>query len=179
MQPLGLLVAAELRAAAYDVVAVVEEDRQHLLEAERARLAVDEGDVVDAERVLHRRLPVELLEQRLGDEAVLDLDHQPQAVGAVGEVLEVGDALELLALHQGLDPLDDLLGADAVGQLGDDDALARGRWSRCARSPASGRCRGRSRRRRGCRRARRSCRRSAGRGPGRSASGRRRRCRGA
>ena len=71
-----------------------------------------------------RRLPVELLEQRLGDEAVLDLDDQPQAVVAVGEVLDVGDALELLGLHELLDPLDDLLGADAVGQLGDDDALA-------------------------------------------------------
>ncbi len=42
----------------------------------------------------------------------------------VGEVLDVADALQLLALDQDLDPLDDLLGADAVGQLGDDDALA-------------------------------------------------------
>ena len=74
--------------------------------------------------VLHRGQPVELLEQRLGVEAVLDLDDQPQAVLAVGEVLDVGDALQLLALHQRLDPLDDLLGAHAVRQLGDDDALA-------------------------------------------------------
>ena len=94
------LLAAEERAAAYDVEAVLEEDLEHLLEPERARLAVDQGDGVDAEGVLHRRLLVELLEQRLGDEAVLDLDHQPQPVAAVGEVLDVGDALELLALHQ-------------------------------------------------------------------------------
>ena len=43
------------------------------------------------------------------------------------EVLDVGDALELLGLDELLDRLDDLLGADVVGQLGDDDALAAGR----------------------------------------------------
>ena len=124
VQPVGGLAAAEHRAAAYDVEAVAEEDLEQLLEAERARLAVDEGHGVDAEGVLHRGELVELLEQRLGDEAVLDLDDQPQAVLAVGEVLDVGDALELLGQHQRLDPLDDPLGADAVRQLGDDDALA-------------------------------------------------------
>ena len=112
------------RATAHDLEAVLEEDLEHLLQPERARLAVDEGDVVDAEGVLQRRLAVELLEDRLGVEAVLDLDDQAQAVLAVGEVLDVGDALELLGLHELLDLLDDLLGADAVGQLGDDDALA-------------------------------------------------------
>ena len=124
VQPVGGLAAAEHRAAAHDVVAVVEVDLEQLLEPERARLAVDQGDGVDAEGVLHRGQLVELLEQRLGVEAVLDLDDQPQPLVAVGEVLDVGDALELLGLHQGLDPLDDLLGADAVGQLGDHDALA-------------------------------------------------------
>ena len=95
---------------------------QQLLQAQRARLAVDQGDVVDAEGVLHRGELVELLEDGVGVEAVLDLEHQAQAVLAVGEVLDVGDALQLLGLHQGLDPLDDLLRADQVGQLGDHDA---------------------------------------------------------
>jgi hypothetical protein len=112
------------RIAAHDVVAVAQEDLEQLLEAERARLAVDQGDGVDAEGVLHRGQAVELLEQCLGHEAVLHLDHEPQPVLAVGEVLDVGDALQLLGLDQGLDPLGDLLGADAVGQLGHDDALA-------------------------------------------------------
>ena len=45
----------------------------------------------------------------------------------VGEVLEVGDALSFLAWTRSLILLDDLLGADPVGQLGDHDALtARG-----------------------------------------------------
>ena len=79
VQPVRRLGAAERRATAYDVEAVAEEDLEHLLEAQRARLAVDEGDGVDAEGVLERGLAVELLEDRLGDEAVLDLDDQAQA----------------------------------------------------------------------------------------------------
>ena len=94
------------------------------LEAQRARLAVDQRDRVDAEGVLERGLAVELLEDRLGDEAVLDLDDQAQALVAVAELLDVGDALELLGEHELLDLLDDALLADAVGQLGDHDALA-------------------------------------------------------
>ena len=124
MQPVGSLAPAEDRAAADDLEAVVEEDLEELAQPEGAGLTVDQGDRVDAEGVLQRGLLVELLEQRLGVEAVLDLDDQAHPLGAVGEVLDVGDALELLGLHQGLDALDDLLGADAVGQLGDDDALA-------------------------------------------------------
>ena len=127
-----------LGAAAHDLDAEVDVDAQQLLEAQRARLAVDERDVVDAEGVLHRRQLVQLLEHGVGVEAVLDLDDQAQAVLAVGEVLDVGDALQLLGLHEGLDLLDDLLGADEVGQLGDDDALpARGELLDAGRGPGA------------------------------------------
>ncbi len=108
-------------------IAVLEVDLEHLLESQRAGLAVDERHGVDAERALHRRALVELLEDRLGDEPVLDLDDEVEPLVAVGEVLDVGDALELLGLDELLDRLDDLLGTDVVGQLGDDDALASGR----------------------------------------------------
>ncbi len=124
VQALLRLRAAEAAPSAYDVVAMVEVDLEHLLEAQRARLPVDERDGVDPERVLHRRLAVELLEDRLRVEAVLDLDDQLQTLVAVGQVLDVGDALQLLGLDQLLDPLDHPLGADVVGQLGDHDALA-------------------------------------------------------
>jgi len=66
------------------------------LTPERARLAVDERDVVDREGLLEGRVAVELLEHGLGVEAVLDLDDQPQAVMAVREVGDGGDPLELL-----------------------------------------------------------------------------------
>ena len=111
VQPVLALAEPVLGAAAHDPDPEADVGAQQLLEAERARLAVDEGDVVDAEGVLHRRQLVELLEHGVGVEAVLDLEDEPQAVLAVGEVLDVGDALELLGLHEGLDPLDDLLRA--------------------------------------------------------------------
>jgi hypothetical protein len=47
-----------------DLEAVVEEDLEQFLEAQRARLAVDQRHVVDAEGLLHRRQPVELLGER-------------------------------------------------------------------------------------------------------------------
>ena len=118
---------AELRPAAYDVEAVGDEDLQHVEQAEGARLAVDQRHRVDAERLLHRREPVELGQHRLGVEAGLDLDDELQAAVPVGEVLDVGDAGELLGEDQLLDLGDDLLGAHRVGQLGDHDALAPGR----------------------------------------------------
>ena len=60
-------------------------------------------------------------------EAVLDLDDQLQPAVAVGQVDDVGDALQLLGLHRVLDAVDDALGPDVEGQLGDHDAApARG-----------------------------------------------------
>src|SRR5690606_3033092 len=110
-----------LGAAPHDAGAEVEEDLQQLLEAHRPRLAIDEGDGVDAEVLLHGGQLVELLEDRLGVEAVLDLEDESQAVLAVGEVLDVGDALESLGLDGVADLVDDLLRPDEVGQFGDDD----------------------------------------------------------
>ncbi len=124
VQPVRSLAAAELRTAPDDIDAVLEVDLEHLLESQGAGLAVDQRHGIDAERALHRRALVELLEDRLGDEPVLDLDDEVEPLVAVAEVLDVGDALELLGLDELLDRLDDLLGADVVGQLGDDDALA-------------------------------------------------------
>ena len=112
------------RAPPDDLQPVLQVDLQHLLQAERRRLAVHQRDRVDAEGVLQLGQPVQLLQQRLGVDAVLDLDHQPHAVGQVGQVLDVGDSGQLLGLHQVLDLLHDPLRADQVGQFGDHDALA-------------------------------------------------------
>ena len=114
--------AAIDRTSSHHVEAVIDVDLEQFLQAERERLAIDEGDVVHAERVLHRREPVELVENRLGVEAVLDLDDELQSVLAVGQVADVGDALQLARMHEVLDLRDHLLRADPVGQLGDDDA---------------------------------------------------------
>ena len=116
----------EQRLAQGDLEAVFEVDLQRLDQAERAGLAFDQCNRVDAEGVLQLGLAVELLEQGLGIDPVLDLDHEPGRVLEIGEVLDVGDALQLLGLHQRLDLLDDLLRADHVGQFREDDALLAG-----------------------------------------------------
>ena len=104
-----------------DLDAVVEVHPQQLAQAERLRLPGDEGDVVDAERVLERGQPVEVIEDGLRVEPGLDPDDEAQAVVAVGQVGDVRDALQLLGLHRILDLLDDPLGADEVRQLRDDE----------------------------------------------------------
>ena len=134
VQPVAALGPPELGAPPDNVDPVVDVDPQQVAQAQHPRLAVDQGDVVDPERVFHRGQAVQLLEDGLGNEAAADLDHQPQPVPAVGQVGQVGDTLQLLGLDQVLDPGDDLLRADAVGELGDDDAAAPGR--RAARSCA-------------------------------------------
>ncbi len=127
VQPVAALGAAELAAPAHHLEAVVEVDLQQLLEAQGERLAVDQRHVVDAEGLLHRRQLVELLQHRFRNEAVLHLDDQTQPVRPVGQVLDVGDALELLRRDQVLDLGDHLLRADGEGEFGDDEALAPGR----------------------------------------------------
>lgn len=127
VQAVAPLAAPELAAPPHHVEPVVEVDLQQFLQTQRQRLAVDEGHVVDAEGLLHGGQLVELLQDRLRHEAVLDLDDQAQAVLAVGEVLDVGDALDLLGADQILDLGDDLLRTDREGQFGDDEALAAGR----------------------------------------------------
>ncbi len=101
--------------------AVPHVDVEQLAEAQGARRPVDERDVVDAEAVLERGVLVELLEHGRRVEAGLDADDEPQPVVPVGQVVDVGDADELLRLDAVLDLLDHALGADQVRQLRDDE----------------------------------------------------------
>ena len=85
MQAILALCQAEATAARGDVQAMIQEDLQHLFQAQRARLAIHERHRVDREGILQRRALVELLEHGLRNEAVLHLDDQAQAVDAVSE----------------------------------------------------------------------------------------------
>ena len=114
----------ELAAPAHDLEAVVEEHPQQGDEAERLGAALDQHDGVDREGVLHGRHAVELLEDGLGVEPRLALDHELEAGLAVGVVVDGGDSGELLGMHELGDALDHLLGAHRVRKLGDDDCLA-------------------------------------------------------
>ena len=116
-----------LGAADHDLALVADVVLDQLLEAERARHAVDQGDHVDPEGALHRGALVELVEHDLGRvAAALGLDHQAHA-GAVGLVAQVGDPGDLFFADEVGDLRDQAAVAallDHEGQLGDDDRVA-------------------------------------------------------
>ena len=107
----------EAGATANDDDAVVAVALQLALERKNLGLAVDQGDGVDSEGLLERRV---LVEQILDDPrvlALLELDVDAVRVGAVGVVLEIADALDdAVALEVG-DLLDDQVAAGRVGDL--------------------------------------------------------------
>ena len=120
------LAQLELGAALDDLALVGDVVADQLLEAERLRHVVDEGDHVDAERGLHRRVLVELVQDHGGRvAAALQLDDEPHA-GAVGLVAEVGDPGDLLVADEIRDLGDQAAVAallDLERELGDDDRV--------------------------------------------------------
>ena len=122
VQPFLAARQAVLGASGDHADAVIEVDAKQFAQAEGLRSAVDQGDVVDAEAVFERGVPVELLENGLRAESGLDADDEPQAVRAVAEVGDVRDAGQLLGVDAVLDLLDHLFGPDEIGQFGDDQA---------------------------------------------------------
>ena len=78
-----------------DLALVLDVVLDDALQRELARHVVDERDHVHAERGLHRRVLVELVEHDLRVRVALELDHDPHAA-AVRVVLDVRDLGELL-----------------------------------------------------------------------------------
>ena len=118
------LAQAKLRALDDDIEAVIDVVLAQVIETEGGGHAVDQHDVVDAERVFHRCLPVEVGEHRVRIDRGLARDLDAQPVRAIAQVDDVVDAADLVVDHELFDAADDALGADHEGQLGDDDALA-------------------------------------------------------
>ena len=114
-----------LRAPDDDLALMAHVGVDDLAQRERLRDAVDERDRVHAERRLHRRVLVELVQHHLRQHVALELDHEAHAV-AVRLVAQVGDLGDLLVVHE----VGDLLDQPAVAallhrerQLGDDQRL--------------------------------------------------------
>ncbi len=123
VEPFGGLAEPELRPLDDDVEAVVDVVLAELEEADRGRGAVDQYDVVDAEGLLEGRQLVELLEQEFGLDPGLGLDDQTESGLAVGQVLDIGDAVELAGVDEFLDLRDHALDADQVGEFGEHQSL--------------------------------------------------------
>src|SRR6516162_7709106 len=125
---------------------MVEETLERFTKIQQLRLAVDDGEHVDAERLLQRGVLVKLVENDVRRGVALELDHDAHAF-PVRLVADIGNAFDLFIIDQVgylLDqPLalfdhernftdDDLLFARALDRLGEsfaahlDDALAFG-----------------------------------------------------
>ena len=125
MAALPRLLQLEEGAPGDHLAAVADEGLEDLLEVHDLRLAILDGDHVDAEDGLQLGLGEEVVDHHLAGLAALDLDHHPQAV-LVGLVTQLGDALDLLVLHEFGDLLDQPRLVHLVGQLVDDDVVATG-----------------------------------------------------
>ncbi len=112
---------AEGGAAADNFNAMINEVTDHVLEAEGARLAVDQGDVDDGEGVLDLGVFVELVHDDVGVGVALELDDDADGVLAVGFVADVGDVLDFFVFDALGDLFDEGFFVDLVGDLGDDD----------------------------------------------------------
>ena len=91
-----------------------------LVEAQRARHAVDDREHVAAERRLQLGVLVEVVQHDLGDGVAAQRDDQPPADAVAGLVGDLADALEPAVLDRLGDRLGQVVRVDLVGQLGDD-----------------------------------------------------------
>ena len=95
----------EARPPGHHFLAVRDEVLEHLLQGERLRQALHEGEVVDAEGGLKLRVGEELVQDDLRRDALPQVDDDPHAV-PVRFVVQVDDAVDLLLLHEVGDPHD-------------------------------------------------------------------------
>src|SRR5215472_10435310 len=113
----------EAATAGRDFLAMLDVFDQHLAQGQRARLPVDEGDAVHAERSLERRVLVELVEDELALRFALELHDDAHAL-AVALVAKIGNARRLLVGDHLRDRLDEACLVHLERDLGDDDRLS-------------------------------------------------------
>ena len=115
----------EQGAAGDDIATEVDEVYEDVLERQHARLARDDGQVVDAEGGLERRLLEELVEDDLCVGVAPKLDDHAHT-GAVRLVAQVGDALDNLLTDELGEALKEPRLVHLEGELGDDDGVFAG-----------------------------------------------------
>src|SRR4026209_3044649 len=112
-----------LRPLSHHFAAKLDERLEHLFEIQDARLAVDDRQVDDPERRLHRRQLVQLVQYDLRNGVALELNHDSHS-GAIRFVAQVGNALDLLLVDQLGNALDQTGFVDLEGDFRDNDRVA-------------------------------------------------------
>src|SRR5467141_5115729 len=113
----------ENRAAPDYIDAVLDEQLDHRDQAQFARLSGNDGEQDHAKGFLHLRVFEKIVQNELRFFAALQLDDDAHAF-ARGFIAHIGNAFELLGLHQFGDALDQARLVHLVRNFGDDDALA-------------------------------------------------------
>ena len=117
------LAQLELDAPADHVAPEVDEELDHLEQAEHLRPAGDNRQRDDAERLLQLRLLEQVVQHHFGDFAALQLDDDAHAV-AIGFVAQIGNAFDRFLADQLGDPLEQARLVQLIRDFGDDDLLA-------------------------------------------------------
>ena len=97
--------------------------RKHFLERERPRHAVNYGEMDSAEGYLHLRILEKVIQHHIRRSVALYVDRDSHTL-AVGMVVAVADAFELLFLDKVADALNQPGFVDLIGQLCDNDLIA-------------------------------------------------------
>ena len=118
------LVQAVLGTANDDLDLVLHVVAQHLIQAEGARHAVNNGEHVGTEGGLQLGVLVEVIEHHAGHSVALKGDHDAHAHAVGGLILNLGNARNLAAGHGLRDIGDEVIRVDLERQLGDHDGLA-------------------------------------------------------
>ena len=117
------LVQAVLGAADDDFDLVVDVEPDHLVDAQGARHAVDDGQHVGAEAGLQLRVLVQVVQHHARHGVALELDDDAHAPLEVGLVVDGGDAGQAAVADLLGDVGDEAVRVDLVRQFGDDDLL--------------------------------------------------------
>ena len=99
---------------------MVNERLHRVLERQNPRLSIEQGEVDHAERRLHLRVVIELVEDHVLDGVALQFQHDPHTI-SVALVSEVRDALDLLRLDEQGDRFDEGRFTDHVRDFRNDD----------------------------------------------------------
>src|SRR5258708_2113218 len=102
---------------------MAQEGFENFLEVQQPRLVLDQRDHVHAERVLHLRFFVQIVQDDFRHFAALEFQYEPHTL-LVGLVPKIGNAFDLLLADQLADALQHLVADDLVRQLINDNRLA-------------------------------------------------------
>ena len=121
------LIQAVLGTANDDLNLMLHVVAQHLIQAEGARHAIDDGEHIRAEGRLQLGVLIEVIEHHAGHGIALQGDYDAHANAVGGLILDLGDARNLSVGHGFRDIGNEVIRVDLEWQLGNYDGLARSR----------------------------------------------------